>query len=95
MADSAKDVGEEIAPDQEIDFCTMGMFIIGKSGYHVPVKPASSVTVFCASLVLQGLGEKHQFMSYDLYSWVIKDLFYLFPFYLAAGALSLSGMWTC
>ena len=30
----AKDTGEiegEIAPEQEIDFCTMGMFIVGES----------------------------------------------------------------
>ena len=30
----AKDSGEmegEIAPEQEIDFCTMGMFIVGES----------------------------------------------------------------
>ena len=30
MAKDAEEMEEELAPDQEIDFCTMGMFIVGK-----------------------------------------------------------------
>lgn len=53
----AKDTGEkeeEIAPGQEVDFCTLGMFIVGES----PLFSLFTKTSECFQCVVRGLPAK-------------------------------------
>lgn len=43
------DEDEAISPDQEIDFCTLGMFIIGKKRFPFTKLVNTLVTVFSLS----------------------------------------------
>jgi hypothetical protein len=89
---------DEIAPDQEIDFCTLGMFIVGQSAFTwlSPPPLAAFVSISYSLLcvhVLQVAGERYQSHSCGLSRRALESHFTPFYFCPTPWASQVNGQW--